>query len=285
MLRTKGGIACLTHPFSLDRCADYVQHLMKMTKEKEEAVEKARADLEVKERKFEEDKALLEGGRSENESVTSSLTASSSVSDQDRGAQGSATKRKAAPADSCNDSATSTKKQKIAELTKETGKQSRGGPQGHSISLGKMSSSMSDITDSNRGSSDSSGEKAGGAAHKKHRHGDEISKAPSSSSISSTAAVIRGAGSEQRDHGHADVVVKEMTSRARKRSRQLRCRERSSLNRKFDLDYEEVFLTSNLPQIIATPAGRVVACKFAQSCGFDCAIMSLCSDTLLLVYH
>lgn len=247
---------------------------MKMTKEKEEAVRKARDDLEVKERKLEEDKALLEGGRSENESVTSSLTASSSVSAQDRGAQGSATKRKAAPADS-SDSAKSGKKQKIAEGTMETGDESRGGPQGHSISLGKMSSSMSDITDSNRGSSDSGGEKAGGAAHKKHRHGDEMSKAPSTSSISSTAAVIRGAGSEHREHVHADVVVKEMTSRARKRSRQQRCRERSSLNRKFDLDYEEVFLTSNMPQIIATPSGRVVACKFAKCCLLDCAIMSV----------
>lgn len=255
---------------------------MKMNKEKEEAVEKARADLEVKERKLEDDKALLEGGRSENESVTSSLTASSSVSAQDRSTQDCATKRKAAPADSCKDYAQFTKKQKTAELTtKKTGDESRGGPEGYRIPLDKMSSSMSDITDSNRGSSDSSGEKAGGAAHKKYRHGDEVSKTPSTSSISSTAAVIRGAGSEHREHGHADVVVNEKTSPNRKRSRQERSRERSSLNRKFDLDYEEVFLTSNLPQIIATPAGRVVACKLPKCCRFDCAIMSLCSDTLV----
>jgi hypothetical protein len=258
--------------------------LIKKTEEKEEAVEKARADLEVKERKLEEDKALLEEGRSENESVTSSLTASSSVSAQHRGAQGSATKRMAAPADSCNDAAKSTKKQKIEEsTTKEPGDERRGGPQCHSISLGKMSSSISDVTDSNRGSSDSGGEKADGAANKKRRHCDEISETPSTSTVSSTAAVIREAGSEHREHGHADVVVK--TSRDRKRSRQQRCRERSSLNRKFDLDYEEVFLTSNLPQIIATPAGHVVACKFAKCCCFDCTVMLRVLTNVLLVYQ
>ena len=37
--------------------------------------------------------------------------------------------------------------------------------------------------------------------------------------------------------------------------------ERSSLDRKFEINYEEVFLTSNVPQIIATPAGRIVTCK------------------------
>ena len=67
------------------RCADYVKHLVKTTEEKEEAVEKAKSDLEVKERKLEEDKALLEG-RSDPESVTSTLTASSAGSRGDGGA-------------------------------------------------------------------------------------------------------------------------------------------------------------------------------------------------------
>lgn len=257
---------------------------MKRTKEKEEAVEKARVDLEVKERKLEEDKALLQGGRSENESVTSSLTASSSVSMQESGTQRSsrrnapcATKRKAAELapDSCKDA--KSKKAKLAESTKDSlggDYEGSGGPKGHSIFLGKMSSSISDITDSNRGSSDSGGEKASGVSHeKRHRQNDdESSEIASTSSISSTAAVISGTGSENREHGHADVVKKKKKShsRPRKRSRQ----ERSSLNPKFGLDYEEVFFSSNIPQLIATPAGRIVACKFAKCFCIDCTGMS-----------
>ena len=236
---------------------------MKLTKEKEEAVEKARVDLEVKERTLEEDKALLKEGRSE--SVTSSLTEASS-SMKDSGAQESSSRRKAtgptkrmaaelAP-DSCKKAKHKSKKAKMAAS----------GPQGHSIYLGNMSSSISDITDSNRGSSDSGGEKPSSGVSREKRHRQNVdessSETSSESSISTTAAVIRGTGSEQRDHSHADVVMeKKIHTRPRKRSRQ---EERSSLNPKFDLDYEEVFLTSNIPQLIATPAGRIIACKFAS---------------------
>jgi hypothetical protein len=243
---------------------------MKLTKEKEEAVKKARVDLEVKERKLEEDKALLKEGRSE--SVTSSLTEASS-SMKDSGAQVSSrrnatcpTKRTAAELapDSCKKAKHKSKKAKMAES----------GPHGHSIYLGNMSSSISDITDSNRGSSDSGGEKPCGVSREK-RHRQDVdessSETSSESSISTTAAVIRGTGSEQRDHSHADVVMeKKIHSRPRKRSRQ----ERSSLNPKFDLDYEEVFHTSNIPQLIATPAGRIIACKFANRFYIDCTGMS-----------
>ena len=55
-------------------CADYCKHLMKTTKEKEDAVEKARNELEMKKRKLEEEKA--NESRSDPESVTSSLTGS-----------------------------------------------------------------------------------------------------------------------------------------------------------------------------------------------------------------
>lgn len=266
------------------RCADYVKHLIKSTEEKEEAVEKAKSDLEVKERKLEEDKALLEG-RSDPESVTSSLTASTAGGGKGDSAQedakrvsdtSSGSKRKAEELE--RDSAANnieSKKAKAEESSADSSGADDGdsgngsGPQGHNISIGKMSSSVSELTDSNRGSSDSGrgssdsgGENAGrheSAAHKKHPRSsddEESSDLPSSGSISSTAAVLRGAGSHHREHGHADVVIKKH-SRHRKRLRE----ERSSLDRKFVIDYEEVFLTSNLPQIIATPAGRIVACK------------------------
>jgi len=55
---------------TLSTCDDYVKHLMKTTKEKEAAVEKATADLSIKEQKLEEEKALQESP-SDLESVTS----------------------------------------------------------------------------------------------------------------------------------------------------------------------------------------------------------------------
>jgi hypothetical protein len=261
------------------RCADYVKHLIKSTEEKEEAVEKAKSDLEVKERKLEEDKALLEG-RSDPESVTSSLTASTAGSrkegddaarqDANRVSESSdGTKRKAEELDRDSEKEAHSKKQKVEESVADWsgaddgGSGNGSGPRGHNISIGKMSSSVSELTDSNRGSSDSGAEKTGSnssAAHRKHPRSeeDESSDLPSSSSISSTAAVLRGTGSHHREHAHADVVFTEKKpSRHRKRLRE----ERSSLDRKFVVDYEEVFLTSNVPQILATPAGRIVACK------------------------
>lgn len=244
---------------------------MKTTKEKEEAVEKARSDLEVKERKLEEEKAVLEG-RSDPESVTSSLTASTSrsMSECVAGdiAQGSGNtsykKEKASGPELALSNDFKVKKAGMTAPTEDSSGANDGGsgPRGHNISIGKMSSSVSDITDSNKGSSDSGGEKPDGAAHKKRPRevGDENREIPSTSSISSTAVVVRGTGSHIREHGHADVVFKEKSHyRSRKRSR----RERSSLDRRFDLHYEEVFATSNVPQFLATPAGRIVACKCA----------------------
>lgn len=259
----------------VNRCADYVKHLVKTTEEKEEAVEKAKSDLEVKERKLEEDKALLEG-RSDPESVTSSLTASTAssrkggdaphdakqVSDTSNGA-----KRKAEEMDDDSANDVEFKKAKAEESGIDSSGGDDGGsgsgPQGHNISIGKMSSSVSELTDSNRGSSDSGGEKVGahnGAAHKKHPRSedDENVDLPSSSSVSSTAAVLRGGGSHHCDDGHADVIIR--TKKHARHGKRFRD-ERSSLHRKFAVDYEEVFLTSNVPQILATPAGRIIACK------------------------
>jgi hypothetical protein len=226
-------------------------------------VEKAKLDLEVKERKLEEDKALLEGP-SDPESVSSTLTASSegsataeSVSDDTR----SEHKQKADDMEGADEKKVDFKIVNTEESSAEPSAADDGGsgngsaPSGHNISIGKMSSSVSELTDSNRGSSDSGGEKLGrncNAAHRKHPRSED------ESSVSSTAAVLRGTGSRNRDHGHADIVIREKKqSRHRKRFRS----ERSSLDRKFAIDYDEVFLTSNVPQIIATTAGRIVTCK------------------------
>mmetsp|Transcript_55 Transcript_55/g.84 ORF Transcript_55/g.84 Transcript_55/m.84 type:complete len:424 (+) Transcript_55:3-1274(+) len=83
------------------------------------------------------------------------------------------------------------------------------------------------------------------------------------SSISSTAAVVRGEGSWDRQHGHADVVIKKNHAHSKSHgsggSKKRKRQELTSLEKDFKLDYEEVFLTSNVPQLIATPAGRIIA--------------------------
>lgn len=240
---------------SMYRCADYVKHLIKTTQEKEAAVEQAKLDLTVKECKLAEDNAQLES-RSDPESVTSTLTASSTTesiqqsnSDKEHDAStGSNNDKKRRAAD--GNVKPASKKVRLAKVSLSTDSSSgeeggSGGPGGKNISLNKMSSNVSEMTDSNRGSLD------GGNRECTDRD------VPSSSSILSTAAVVRGEGSTDRPHGHADVVIKRKRS-PRKRKRQ----ELTSLESNFELNYEDVFLTSNVPQLIATPTGKIVVCKY-----------------------
>ena len=141
-----------------------------------------------------------------------------------------------------------------------------GGPRGKNISVQKMSSSMSEMSDSNKSSFDQMQQNfekksvsvdCGQSSKDKDDGNSENEEQVSSSSISSTAAVISGVSSREY-HNHADVVIKE-NSVERKRKRKKK--EKTSLDSDFTLDYEEVFLTSNIPQLIATPAGRIVTCE------------------------
>lgn len=122
------------------------------------------------------------------------------------------------------------------------------GPGGKNISLDKMSSSVSEMTDSNQSSSMVDIDTG---VHDADR---------SMSSISSTAAVgpPRG-GSREKTHRHADVVIKERQTERKGRKRKVADgKEKTSLDEDFELDYSEVFHTANVPQLIATPAGKVV---------------------------
>jgi PAS domain-containing protein len=83
---------------------------------------------------------------------------------------------------------------------------------------------------------------------------DDISQP--NSSVSSTAAVARGEGANEGEHGRSDVVIR--IKKGRKAQIDARKKELTSLESDFDLDYQEVFLASNVPQIIATPAGRFI---------------------------
>lgn len=184
---------------------------------------------------------LEEAARSDPESVTSSLTTSSTSESSPNEEPTTTRKRSSSP-----DERPAKQAKTEGESPEESGRNSNtsrlsenDGPGGHNISLRKnCASTVSDITDSNRGSSE----------------GEDSNKADNSdsgNSISSTAAVARNNASDNQEHEHADVVVK----------RKALSKEISSIHDDFDLDYEDVFISSNVPQLIATTAGRIVTCN------------------------
>jgi len=69
----------------------------------------------------------------------------------------------------------------------------------------------------------------------------------------SDAAVTEEHGTMNRKNQHSDVVIQ-----SRSTERQQRNKTVTSLDSTFELDYEEVFTKSNVPQVIATTAGRIV---------------------------
>ena len=135
-------------------------------------------------------------------------------------------------------------------------------PNAQSFSIDKTVSSVSDITDSNRGSSSNnsgSGSGSGATEPVSHVSADEgDDRQPSTSSISSDAAVASEKSSRDRHsgsrHNHKDVVFNNDKRSDRKRPP----KEVTSLEQSFELDYEEVFNKSNIPQLIASTSGRVV---------------------------
>jgi len=299
---------------TLATCTDYLNHLKAVAKEKQEKLQKTKADLAMRMQKLKEEKVLLES-RSDPESVISSLTAASSSSNNaivtlspnlsttnrkrqasqqivSEGSSGQSTKK------SCTDdgsgmssnnnihegqNVSADKMSSCVPYMTDGNKESMHG-QGNSTEdtskhkgsteisyqrsedemfLGednkKMSSSVSDMTDSNKGSSDGNERnKSGIKAKKSDKKFIEVSSQRFvDDEVSSTAVVVSGISNHELVREHADVVIK-MRPTDRKRKRR---DEKTSLENGFELNYEEVFLKSNVPQIIATPAGRIVTCN------------------------
>lgn len=266
-----------------------MKHLMKSNADREEAVKQARSDLEMKERELEEDKNVQE--RSDPESVTSSLTTSSrgSGSNGDSGGDDSRNNN--------NSNSNNNNKRKAPESDQEQGstnKKSRqesehdpnaisSGDSGNGsretedkvISLGKTASSVSDITDSNRGSSNSGSDGQAGSSNSGSdgQTGEEKSNnecAATNSSISSDAAVAAGEGSHGQEIDPLDVVIRERHPHHHHHhhhhdGHKKRNAEAMSGESNFELDYEEVFNQSNIPQLLSTSAGRIIACKYGSS--------------------
>jgi len=89
---------------------------------------------------------------------------------------------------------------------------------------------------------------------------------PTTSSISSDAAVASGKTSRDRNTGHKDVVFNNDKRMSRKRPPE----EVTSLERTFELNYEEVFHKSNTPQLIASTSGKIVTWNecFCKATGY-----------------
>lgn len=243
-----------------------MNHLKSITKEKEEKLEKTKADIALREQKLKEDQGLQDS-RSDPESVTSSLTNFSTSSgnfvtnvsdDAKKSDQGKPNPEQSAPsAPSTTPETSSDPPTKKSSTDDGSGSSSDSGPKGAHIAVNKMSSSVSDMTDSNKGSSDGKTSTETDLKPSLVTSSEGCSQRHCEEEVSSTAAVVSGIGSQEHGHTHADVVIK---TAQRKRKRQ---HEPTSLDEDFVLNYQEVFMTSNVPQIISTLAGRIIICKYS----------------------
>jgi hypothetical protein len=246
------------------RCAEYVNHLIQVNKEKEEAVERARNDLEAKRRKVEEDRNNQQDP-SDPESTTSSLTVSSGSEGRSENKGGNKTDSDRKPSteesremDDSDDSERKSKKRRLGshESTPSSSTSSGGDDSGnqrlgvHSVACDPVMTSVSDLTDSNKGSS--SGELSSRKNTRRRRRslGTNNVSRNSCDTVSSDAAVARGLDKGGRVTDHSDVVIKG-------RKRKVLCP--SEATTRFQLDYEDVFLNSTIPQVLATTSGRIIA--------------------------
>jgi len=282
---------------TLSTCAAYVKHLIQETKKKEAAIDEVKLNLAIRDQKREEEKALQDS-RSDPESVISSLTTSSAcgddkgqICDEPKEKEGcntmSSVKAISSSSDENNNHSSGSRKNNTEEITKNRGKSAVVGEDNQSgsvdscstkdqknrsglqnISINNRCSSMSEFSDSNPSSKGCSGSDSGdgntgsshGTSYTKNgtdeREGEDFSEA---SSISSTAAVVSGVGSKEQESPHCVV------------NRKLVNCEKTSLELDFELNYQEVFLASNIPQLIATQTGRIATCNdlFHRCTGMD----------------
>jgi len=271
---------------TLSTCAAYVKHLVQETKKKEAAIEEAKANLAIRDQKREEEKSLQDS-RSDPESVISSLT-TSSVCGGDKGQICDEPKEKegwnmsslkaissSGGSDDNNNNSSDTKKNNREEINENKGKvafvgdhqsgsidsSSTKDPKNRSdlqdISINNRCLSMSEISDSAPSSKGCSGSDSGdgntgsssltiSTKNGSEQRGEDVSEA---SSISSTAAVVSGSGSKEQENPHCIVNKKPLS------------REKTSMEVDFELNYQEVFLASNIPQLIATQTGRIAICN------------------------
>lgn len=264
------------------RCKAYMEYLKRSHKEKEIDIEHTK--------KLIEEKALLEA-RSDPESIhdsaTSSLTASSrrstspeengsdkessSSSDNDRGRQSRMKRKTISYADgikpptaegSNKKSRSSRGKRKEPSSSESSSEEDAGnegeGPGGKNISFDKTSSSVSDMTDSNRSSMNGASVNKKKLMQQQQAQNEVATASTATSSVSSTAAVMRGSSHKSpesvRRHRSTTLDAVAETHDSQKKAHKKK-------RRSFDYNYKEVFLKSNIPQLVVTLSGRVVVCE------------------------
>lgn len=228
---------------------------------KEESIARVKQDIKAKQRQLQEDKAQQDP--SDPESTTSDLTESSgSAGIKARVDSKNHPKPVGAAGGTSSDEYYKRKKARMLESHESTisSVDSSGGDESRqpredqqqqqaclqTVSAGQTGSSISDVTNSNIGSSmnSNSGTRTDG-------NGD------AHQSVSSDAAVVSGTS----HHHHADVVIQG----DKRKSWHVTGTIKSSFDGTFGIDYEEVFVKSNVPQLLATPSGRVIACKSVET--------------------
>lgn len=207
-------------------------------------MEKTRQDLEAKRRKIEDDKEYQQDP-SEPESTTSSLTISSASSTLNPPATIHSTTGNSNDQNNYSSSRNDCPQNRKAKVS------ARGSNNDDLHQLNRISSS-------NKGSS-SEGTSSEGQNNRLVSIGREEASNSSSSGVttsgdvSSVGAVARGLCNRTQIINHADVIVKS------RKPRPAASTEVTSMDDSFLLDYEEVFIKSNVPQLLATTAGRIVA--------------------------
>jgi hypothetical protein len=205
---------------SLHSCAEFVKHLVQSNKEQELALEKTKQDLEAKRRKIEDDTEYQQDP-SEPESTTSSLTTSSNGGLELE----------------CD-----IKQVKKPRLSLQ-------------VNEDDCIDQLDEIARDSKGSSSEGGSSTVRSSVLNSVGYEEASNSPSSQThggVSSVGAVAHGLCNHTSRINHRDVVVKG-------RKKRLLNAEATSMDASFNLDYEEVFIMSNVPQLLATTAGRIIA--------------------------
>ena len=274
-----------------------MEHLERSLKEKQANIRHAREvlrELEAKAVAYEipsSEDASADGSDALPDSVTSSLTDStprSSASHDDLGPGASAPERRGRKRKEREPAAAAA----APAPTSSSDEDPHGGPpQDKTISF----SSVSEMTDDFRSSSaDETGGGGAGpdrAAPAAAAEGDR-DRHSSAGSIPSTAAVVRGVGSPCRGGGEAGrqgarrgpsgggsggggagraprelFPIQERSGAASEGKEGAACAAAAGNKKKrrgFLYDYHEVFLKSNVPQLIATLSGSIVVCKLAD---------------------
>lgn len=222
-----------------------------MNKEKEGALDKAKQDLRERQCKMEEDKRARHEGPSDPESITSSLTASSSSEDRMEGNGMSQTPDKVGKGKKrkCDDVYAGEEKARLRPHEMSSPDNTKQPPTHNKMNVEQLVS-ISDITDSNKDSSSdgnsSSRSQQERTTNYKNSHCELPRNKPAEATLESHKQV--------ENHSKSKIILEGRNRNTLKtRSRQI------SKSLRFDLDYEEVFINSNVPQIIATTAGRIVA--------------------------